>query len=111
MARGRGEVVIRPFRPEDQAAAKSLILAGLEAHWGFLDPTRNPDLDDITSTYAGATFLLSGCDPQIRSTVENGIITLSTSLLSSVLQAFIQLAAEADQQTARAVLDLTPILA
>jgi ribosomal protein S18 acetylase RimI-like enzyme len=59
MARGRGEVVIRPFRPEDQAAAKGLILAGLEAHWGFLDPTKNPDLDDITSTYADATFLLA----------------------------------------------------
>jgi hypothetical protein len=60
---------------------------------------------------AGATFFLSGCDPQIRSTVENGIITLSTSLLSSVLQAFIQLAQEANQQTARAVLDLTPVFA
>lgn len=59
MVRGRGEVVIRPFRPEDQAAAKDLILAGLAAHWGFLDPTRNPDLEDITSTYADATFLLA----------------------------------------------------
>ena len=59
MARGWGEVVIRPFRPQDQAAAKDLILAGLEAHWGFLDPTKNPDLDDIASTYAEATFLLA----------------------------------------------------
>jgi ribosomal protein S18 acetylase RimI-like enzyme len=59
MVGGRGEVFIRPFRPQDQAAAKGLILAGLEAHWGCLDPTKNPDLDDITSTYAGATFLLA----------------------------------------------------
>jgi len=59
MARGCGEVVIRPFRPRDQAAAKDLILAGLEAHWGFLDPTKNPDLDDIASTYADAIFLLA----------------------------------------------------
>ena len=43
---------------------------------------------------AGATFFLSGCDPQLRASVESGIITLSTSFLGSLLQAFIQLAQE-----------------
>jgi hypothetical protein len=59
----------------------------------------------------GATFLLSGCDPQLRSTVEDGIITVSTSLLGSLLQAIIQLASEADEQTARLLTGFNPIFA
>ena len=49
--------MIRPFRPEDQGAVKALILAGLEAHWGALDLTKNPDLDDIATAYSDAIFL------------------------------------------------------
>ena len=52
-------ILIRPFRPEDQAAVQGLILDGLVEHWGFLDPTKNPDLDDIASTYADGTFLVA----------------------------------------------------
>lgn len=59
MALADDGVTIRPFRPEDQAAAKALILAGLVEHFGYLDPTKNPDLDDIAATYAGGTFLLA----------------------------------------------------
>jgi GNAT superfamily N-acetyltransferase len=50
------EIVIRPFRPEDQAEARALILDGLKEHWGEIDPARNPDLDDIASSYAGGFF-------------------------------------------------------
>ncbi len=50
---------IRPFQTTDQPAAKALILAGLAAHWGWLDPTRNPDLDDIAVSYAGGVFLVA----------------------------------------------------
>ncbi len=53
------DIVIRAFRPEDQAAAQRLILGGLVEHWGYLDPSKNPDLDDIASAYADATFLLA----------------------------------------------------
>jgi len=53
------DIVIRPFQPEDQAAAQALILAGLEEHWGYLDPTKNPDLDDIASAYANGVFLVA----------------------------------------------------
>jgi ribosomal protein S18 acetylase RimI-like enzyme len=53
------EIIFRPFKPEDQAAAKTLILAGLKEHWGTLDPTLNPDLNDIAQTYANATFLVA----------------------------------------------------
>jgi putative acetyltransferase len=54
-----GEIWIEPFRPEDQATVKALILAGLVEHWGQLDASKNPDLDDIASSYAGGTFLVA----------------------------------------------------
>lgn len=50
-------VFIRCFHPADQTAAQGLILAGLQEHWGQLDPTKNPDLDDIAATYADGVFL------------------------------------------------------
>lgn len=53
------EIIFRPFQPQNQAAAKALILAGLKDHWGTLDPTLNPDLNDIAQTYAQATFLVA----------------------------------------------------
>ncbi|MBN1304839.1 MAG: GNAT family N-acetyltransferase [Anaerolineales bacterium] len=55
------EFVIRPFQPEDQAAVKNLILNGLVEHWGSLDMTKNPDLNDIANTYANAIFLVACC--------------------------------------------------
>jgi hypothetical protein len=52
-------ISIQPFQSEDQAEVKSLILAGLVEHWGRLDPSKNPDLEDIQSSYAGAVFLVA----------------------------------------------------
>lgn len=42
---------IRPFEPRDQPAARRLIQAGLGEHFGWIDQTRNPDLDDIAANY------------------------------------------------------------
>ncbi len=53
------DLAIVPFRPENQAEVKHLILAGLTDHWGQLDPTKNSDLNDIGATYAHATFLVA----------------------------------------------------
>jgi putative acetyltransferase len=53
------EIQLKPFKPENQAEVKALILAGMEDHWGVIDPTLNPDLNDIASTYARATFLVA----------------------------------------------------
>ena len=58
------EITLLPFQPADQAAVKDLILAGLAEHWGTLDPSKNPDLDDIAASYAaasnvGAVFLVA----------------------------------------------------
>jgi ribosomal protein S18 acetylase RimI-like enzyme len=52
---------IRPFTPTDQDAARALILEGLREHWGWLDPSLNPDLDDIAASYIapGHVFLLA----------------------------------------------------
>lgn len=42
---------IRPFTPRDQHAARRLVLDGLGEHFGSIDETRNPDLDDIWTHY------------------------------------------------------------
>lgn len=42
-------MIIRPFAAVDQEQARALILQGLGEHFGFIDPTLNPDLDDITA--------------------------------------------------------------
>ncbi len=44
---------------------------------------------------AGSLFFLDSCDPTLRTTVENGIISASNSLLASILQALVELGAEA----------------
>lgn len=43
---------------------------------------------------AGSALLLGGCDPTIQTTVENGIITATNSLIASFFQAVLQLAQE-----------------
>ena len=53
------EITIQPFEPADQDAVKALVLAGLGEHWGVLDLTLNPDLNDIAASYAGALFLVA----------------------------------------------------
>ena len=45
--------------PEDQEKVKKIILDGLVEHWGFLDPAKNPDLDDIASAYKQGIFLVA----------------------------------------------------
>jgi putative acetyltransferase len=42
---------IRPFAAADQDAVRALVLSGLADHWGSLDPTLNPDLNDIAGWY------------------------------------------------------------
>jgi GNAT superfamily N-acetyltransferase len=52
-------VEIEPFRVEDQAEVRQLILDGLEEHWGGLAPDLNADLDDIAATYGHGTILVA----------------------------------------------------
>jgi putative acetyltransferase len=51
------ETIIRPFHEADQAVCKALVLAGLEEHWGTLDPTLNPDLNEIAASFRSGCFL------------------------------------------------------
>ena len=53
------DISILPFQSEYQSEVKNLVLNGLAEHWGTLDPTKNPDLNDNGLTYANATFLVA----------------------------------------------------
>ena len=52
-------IEIRPFRAEDQQAARQLILEGLGEHFGTINEELNPDLDDISASYAGDLFVVA----------------------------------------------------
>jgi ribosomal protein S18 acetylase RimI-like enzyme len=55
------DIIIRHFTQSDQVAARALILNGLGEHFGFIDETLNPDLDNITASYLapGHLFLVA----------------------------------------------------
>lgn len=74
---------IRPFCPDDQFAVKNLILAGLAERWGLLDPTQNPDLDDIAQTYADSTFLVAELDGWV---VGTGALVRKTAAEGQILR-------------------------
>jgi GNAT superfamily N-acetyltransferase len=63
-----GAIRIASFDLTDQEPLRELILAGLAEHWGNLDSSLNPDLDDIAATYAGATVLVAWLDRRIVGT-------------------------------------------
>ena len=65
-----GEVTVRPFSGADQEAVRDLVLAGLRDHWGTLDPTLNPDLDNIDGHYAslGGRTIVAEIDGEIVGT-------------------------------------------
>jgi GNAT superfamily N-acetyltransferase len=56
------ELSIRSFEASDQEQARWLILEGLGEHFGSIDETRNPDVDDILHNYIlpGHVFVV-GC--------------------------------------------------
>lgn len=61
-------IEIVPFQSENQDAVRALILDGLEEHWGFLDDTKNSDLDDITASYEAGVFFVAKLDGEIVGT-------------------------------------------
>lgn len=42
---------IRPFQATDQEAARQVVLDGLGGHFGYIDESLNPDIDDIMASY------------------------------------------------------------
>ena len=57
-------LLIRSFEPRDQNGVRQLILVGLGEHFGWIDETCNPDLDDITANYieSGHVFVVAEID-------------------------------------------------
>lgn len=55
------KLAVRPFIPDDQAGAATLILDGLAEHFNAIDPTLNPDLYNIEDSYLrqGSLFLVA----------------------------------------------------
>jgi len=55
------ELLIKPFEPGEQEAVRRLILEGLGGHFGFVDETLNPDLNNIMQSYIvpGGVFLVA----------------------------------------------------
>jgi ribosomal protein S18 acetylase RimI-like enzyme len=62
------DLTIRSFQPEDQSAVKALILEGLGERWGAIDPAKNPDLEDISASYAGGFFRVAVIGGKIAGT-------------------------------------------
>lgn len=64
------ELMIRPFRIEDQALAKAIILAGMKIRWGSIDHSMNPDLNDIQASYIdnGHLFFVGEVDGKLVAT-------------------------------------------
>ena len=75
---------IRPFVPHDQIAARQLILNGLGEHFGWIDETRNPDLDDIAANYIqhGNVFVVAKLGGALVGT--GGLITVDASTARTV---------------------------
>ena len=55
------DVVVRDLRTGDAAEVKALVLAGLEEHWGSVDASLNPDLDDLPAAHPGSRTVVA-CD-------------------------------------------------
>jgi N-acetylglutamate synthase-like GNAT family acetyltransferase len=64
-------VLVRRFEPRDQRQCREVILKGLAEHFGFIDESRNPDLDDIEISYlaAGHEFFVAECEGHVIGTV------------------------------------------
>jgi GNAT superfamily N-acetyltransferase len=61
---------IRPFAPCDQAKVRNLVNAGLGEHFGYVDASYNPDLDNIAAHYParGHLFVIAEYDGALAGT-------------------------------------------
>ncbi len=76
---------IRSFTSADQDAARALILQGLGEHFGFIDETLNPDLDDISASYLteGHLFLVA---EQQQTLVGTGALLLPSATAGELVR-------------------------
>ena len=72
---------------------------------GYLTRTRWGRL--LVASASGTVFFLQSCDPTLRATIEDGIITSSASFVGSLIRAMIEVAAEQQSTTtAQAIIDV-----
>lgn len=64
----RDRVEIGDFRPADQYEVRWLILRGLGEHWGLIDESKNPDLDDIHTSYGHGRTIVARLNDEIVGT-------------------------------------------
>ena len=64
------EITFRSFQPADQAAVRMLVLQGLGEHFGCINETMNPDMDDVNANYIqlGHLFTLAEVEGQLAGT-------------------------------------------
>ena len=55
----RPSIGVRDMRAGDAAVVRSLVLAGLAEHWGSVDPSLNPDLDDLAAAHPGSRTVVA----------------------------------------------------
>jgi len=53
------DVVVERYDDADRDAARAVVLAGLEEHWGSLDPELNHDVDDLAAAYPTGTVVVA----------------------------------------------------
>ncbi len=64
------DITIRAIARKDQIASRELILSGLGEHFSIIDPSLNPDLDDIVAFYPerGHQFVVAAMGDRIVGT-------------------------------------------
>lgn len=61
--------------PQTHHQTRQLILAGLEEHWGELDPSLNPELDDMLAAYSsGYTVTVTGANQPQAGVIGTGTV-------------------------------------
>lgn len=61
-------IKIIPFNKGDQNTVRELINEGLGEHWGIVDPTQNPDIDNIFASYPSGSFFVAKLGSKIVGT-------------------------------------------
>ena len=67
MSSASANLIFRPFAPSDQPRVSRLVLEGLGDHFPKVDPTLDPDLNDIAASYIakGHSFVVAEIESQI----------------------------------------------
>jgi len=67
MIEENSDLRLRSFRNTDQIEVRGLIIEGLRSHFGLIDESLNPDLDNIERNFLekGHTFIVAEIDGQL----------------------------------------------